>query len=1179
MAGADRLIEIFTEAMARLAGAERERYLADSCGSDSALKEHVLSLLEAHDEAGDYLKYRELIPPSSSLTEKPGDRIGRYKLLEQIGEGGCGIVYLADQEEPVRRRVALKVLKLGMDTRQVIARFEAERQALAMMDHPNIAKVLDGGGTDTGRPFFVMELVRGVRITEFSEQALLSTEARLRLFIQVCQAIQHAHQKGIIHRDLKPSNILVTVNDGAPMPKVIDFGIAKATGQRLTENTLFTRFHAFIGTPAYTSPEQAEMSSVDIDTRSDIYSLGVLLYELLTGHTPFDGEQLLSAGLDEMRRIIRDDEPLKPSTRLTQEFERICESKQPAPKLLAKAGFSFVPGANSSARHGTEKELISDVQGDLDWIVMKCLEKDRSRRYETASALAADIQRHLDDEPITARPPSGMYLLQKLARRNRGALIAAVAVLLALLVAVLSLATSNARIRQERNQKDTAFIQRGAALEAAHASEQQAREQLFLSLQIQAQARRNSRQVGQRLESLAALAQAARIHSTADLRDNAIGAMAVPDIEAGPVWPMHYEDARSITYDSRYQHSARLGGDGIISIRTIPGDVELQRLVSEPASGAGSAGSQLRFSPDGRFLARLAESGRLWVWQWETGELVLQSVPQKCSALAFSPDSRRLAVGQEAGITCFDLNTGEKNLRWETPDRPFKLEFHPDNHRIAAGYFDSNVVSIYNSHNGVPLAELPMDGSSMTVVAWHPEGNLLATGGSDARIQIWDAQAWRRIAILEGHVQHVSTLLFHPGGDLLVSGSWDNVLAVWQPSPGRLLMKLPSRWVGLSRNGPWAGVIQPGSDKAQLWGIVPSQEYFTFLNTFAYPDSASREGDLSANGALLALATSDGVRLWDVPRGREVARLSMNDTTCALFRDHDRELLTCGPSDGLRRWAMPTNTHSQGVMKPGPFRSIQLPFSPARITKGSDENMLAVVGEISGQCVIVDLRTESVRVNEMSHRMASYVALGPNAERVATSGWHSEQVKLWETQNGKLLKELIVGATSRVFFTPDNQLLVARANEFTFYTLDSLAVSRRLPREFGLYPGHVAFTVDGKLMALEMAPGVIHLKQVASGRTVAKLEDPLGDVSTWMSFTPDGTQLVVVARYAGAIHRWDLQAIRKRLKAMKLDWDWPEFPALEKAEPSRSDAVEGVPARKATLRNQPPPGTASAAKP
>jgi len=412
---------VFEAALACATPQERAAYLDKACAGQPELRQRVEALLAAHEEASNFLEPKpDVARPTIRLTlppeEQPGERIGRYKLLQKIGEGGCGVVYMAEQEEPVRRRVALKVIKLGMDTKQVVARFEAERQALALMDHPNIAKVLDAGATDAGRPFFVMELVKGIPATRYADENKLDTRQRLDLFIQICQAVQHAHQKGIIHRDIKPSNVLVADHDGTPVPKVIDFGIAKATtDQRLTDKTLFTALEQFIGTPAYMSPEQAKLSGLDVDTRSDIYSLGVLLYELLTGKTPFDARRLLDAGFDEIRRIIREEEPQRPSTRLStlDAAEQTNVAKQ---------------------RQSEPPKLVSIVRGDLDWIVMKCLEKDRTRRYETANGLAADVQRHLSNEPVVACPPSAAYRFQKMVRRNRVVFMAASTVTVAILL-------------------------------------------------------------------------------------------------------------------------------------------------------------------------------------------------------------------------------------------------------------------------------------------------------------------------------------------------------------------------------------------------------------------------------------------------------------------------------------------------------------------------------------------------------------------------------------------------------------------------------------------------------------------------------------------------------------------------------------------------------------------------
>ena len=474
-----RARRIFTE-VSGLPAREREAALADACRGDESLRREVEALIEAGAAPGEPIADATADWPAAAgagpdapervSRESVGQRIGRYKLLEQIGEGGFGSVWAAEQREPVKRRVALKIIKLGMDTAQVIARFEAERQALAMMDHPNIARVLDAGATETGRPFFAMELVKGVPILEYCDTERLDTAARLGLFTLVCNAIQHAHQKGIIHRDIKPSNVLVTLHDGVPVPKVIDFGIAKATNQELTEKTIYTQHRQMIGTPAYMSPEQAEMSGLDIDTRSDIYSLGVLLYELLTGTTPFTHEELAGAGFEGMTRMIREVEPHRPSARLSALRDTATRTAE---------------------RRGADVEKLRRLlRGDLDWIVMKCLEKDRTRRYDTANGLAADVRRHLDDEPVSAGPPSAGYTLRKFVKRNRGQVIAVSVIAATLVLGVVGTTAGLVWALDEKSRADTARDQsdreRLAADEARRGAEAQlARSEEFKGFMVE----------------------------------------------------------------------------------------------------------------------------------------------------------------------------------------------------------------------------------------------------------------------------------------------------------------------------------------------------------------------------------------------------------------------------------------------------------------------------------------------------------------------------------------------------------------------------------------------------------------------------------------------------------------------------------------------------------------------
>jgi serine/threonine protein kinase len=524
---------IFAEALEKQVPEERAAFLSDVCKGDATLRARVENLLKSHEQAGSFLR-KPLAPtvdeppgsPADALSEKPGTVIGPYKLMEQIGEGGFGLVFVAEQLHPVRRKVALKVIKPGMDTRDVIARFEAERQALALMDHTNIARVFDAGTTGSGRPYFVMELVKGISIIEYCDQQQLTAGNRLKLFLSVCQAVQHAHSKGIIHRDLKPSNILVAPHDGVPVVKVIDFGVAKAVGQQLTEKTIYTRFTQMIGTPLYMSPEQAEINALDVDIRSDVYSLGVLLCELLTGATPFDRKRFATAAYDEIRRIIREEDPPRPSTRLSMLGETLT--------------------AVSASRKTEAAKLSAFVKGDLDWIVMKALEKDRSRRYETASEFAADVQRFLSEEPVEARPPSTWYRFSKLARRHKVALTTASLVGLALLIGLAGSIWLAVRAHRAEGEANTARLEAENQRTVATATAEAARADRDRALDAEkhASAEKASAEASLRFLLAEVLEQADPFHEpNRELRVRALLDRAADRLEGNPGMPPLVEAA------------------------------------------------------------------------------------------------------------------------------------------------------------------------------------------------------------------------------------------------------------------------------------------------------------------------------------------------------------------------------------------------------------------------------------------------------------------------------------------------------------------------------------------------------------------------------------------------------------------------------------------------------------
>jgi serine/threonine protein kinase len=693
---------ILTEAVEIISLTERQAYVERACAADAELRQRVEKLISDHFRAGSFLQCPAVVLETGTLPaegESPGCRVGPYKLLEMIGEGGFGVVYMAEQERPVRRRVALKVLKPGMDTMQVVARFEAERQALALMDHPHIAQVLDVGSTDSGRHYFVMELVRGMAITGFCDQSRLGVRDRLFLFVDVCHAVQHAHQKGIIHRDIKPSNVLVTLHDGKPVVKVIDFGIAKATGQQLIEKTLFTNFAQMIGTPLYMSLEQAEMSGLDIDTPSDVYSLGVLLYELLTGVTPFDQDRLKAAGFDEFRRIIREEEPPNPSTRMStvgQAAATASEKRRSDPRTLSRL-----------------------FRRELDWVVMKAIEKDRNRRYESASAFAADLQRYLHHEPVQAFPPSALYRFRKSVRRNKRPVVAASLVALALVGGIIGttwglIRATHARADAvyEATLKANALEDKIAALAAAENSERAARNQLFQALVNRARAERGGGRVGQRFETLKVIRQAAQIHMTPELRTEATAALVLSDVELAQEWEGWPEDSIDLSFDAAFHQYARLDKQGGVTVcRLSDGREEI--IARLPVHG-NPPSYGLWMSPDGRYVAyghscvREAVPGGVRLWKLDGPEpavLLDEPAGTQNAALTFHRNGRQLAIGHaDKSVSVYDLTTGRRVRRLTVAAAPTHLAFHPQDDRLAVAC--GNAVQLFETDTGKELPAL-----------------------------------------------------------------------------------------------------------------------------------------------------------------------------------------------------------------------------------------------------------------------------------------------------------------------------------------------------------------------------------------------------------------------------------------------------------------------------------------